>query len=127
MDIALRVTVAGVAASSWQVEQRLQAIFALVCKGRMSTLLGQQIVQAGDEALERSREGFGCKIHALCDALGMPVKFIVTGGQEVECKASDPCWKTSRHQPFRQTRATTQTSCVGGLKGQGIKAVIPPK
>jgi transposase len=35
---------------------------------------------AEDEALGRSKGGFGCKIHALCDAMGMPVKFILTGG-----------------------------------------------
>ncbi|MDD5413109.1 MAG: transposase, partial [Methylobacter sp.] len=45
---------------------------------------------AGDEALGRSKEGFGCKIHALCDALGMPVKFILTSGQEAECKQAIP-------------------------------------
>jgi transposase len=38
------------------------------------------------EALGRSKGGFGCKIHALCDALGMPIKFILTGGQEAECR-----------------------------------------
>jgi transposase len=41
---------------------------------------------AEKEALGRSKGGFGCKVHALCDALGMPIKFILTGGQEAECK-----------------------------------------
>ena len=44
---------------------------------------------AKDEALGRSKGGFGCKIHALCDALGMPVKFILTGGQKAECKQAE--------------------------------------
>jgi len=33
------------------------------------------------EALGRSRGGFGCEIHALTDALGLPVRLILTGGQ----------------------------------------------
>jgi len=43
-----------------------------------------------NEALGRSKGGFGCKVHALCDALGMPIKFILTGGQEAECKQAIP-------------------------------------
>jgi transposase len=35
---------------------------------------------ATDEALGRSKGGFSCKVHALCDALGLPIKFILTGG-----------------------------------------------
>ena len=34
------------------------------------------------EALGRSRGGFSTKIHALCDALGLPLKFILTPGQD---------------------------------------------
>jgi transposase len=45
---------------------------------------------AEDEALGYSKGGFGCKIHALCDALGMPIRFILTGGQEAECKQAIP-------------------------------------
>ena len=37
---------------------------------------------AENEALGRSKGGFGCKIHALCDGLGMLIKFILTGTQE---------------------------------------------
>ena len=36
------------------------------------------------EALGRSRGGFGCKIHAAVDALGLPLKFILTGGQTAD-------------------------------------------
>lgn len=49
---------------------------------------------AENEALGYSKGGFGCKIHAICDALGMPIKFILTGGQEAECRQAYPCWKT---------------------------------
>ena len=38
---------------------------------------------ASNEALGRFRGGFGCNIHALTDALGLPIRFILTGGQEI--------------------------------------------
>ena len=41
---------------------------------------------AENEALGRSKGGFGCKIHALFDGLGMSIKFILTVGQEADCK-----------------------------------------
>ncbi|MGZ5056293.1 MAG: IS5 family transposase, partial [Methylobacter sp.] len=41
---------------------------------------------ADNEALRRSKGGFSCKIHALCDALGMPIKYTLTGGQKAECR-----------------------------------------
>ncbi|QFY43791.1 IS5 family transposase [Candidatus Methylospira mobilis] len=36
---------------------------------------------AGDEALGRSKGGFGTKIHAITDALGNSLEFVLTGGQ----------------------------------------------
>lgn len=33
---------------------------------------------ADNEALGHSKDGFSCKIHALCEALGMPTKYILT-------------------------------------------------
>ncbi|MDD2800445.1 MAG: hypothetical protein PHE96_03215 [Methylococcales bacterium] len=37
---------------------------------------------ADNEALGRSKGAFSCKIHALCDGLGLPIKFILSGGQD---------------------------------------------
>ena len=45
---------------------------------------------AAAEALGRSRGGFGCKIHALTDALGLPVRFILTGGQAADITQATP-------------------------------------
>ena len=36
------------------------------------------------EALGRSRGGFSTKLHAAVDALGNPLRFIVTAGQRAE-------------------------------------------
>ena len=45
---------------------------------------------AATEALRRSRGGFSCKIHALTDALGLPVRFILTGGQAADITQATP-------------------------------------
>ena len=47
----------------------------------MLVLLEQQVVRQRTEALGRSKGGFTTKIHAITDALGNPLDFILTGGQ----------------------------------------------
>ena len=71
------------------------------------------------EALGRSRGGFGCKIHALTDALGLPVRFILTGGEAADITQAIPLMKNigsmgalladkgySAQRPARLARAT---------------------
>ncbi len=43
-----------------------------------------------DHALGRSRGGFGCKLHLLCDGLGHPLAFLLTPGQTHEAKGFEP-------------------------------------
>jgi hypothetical protein len=62
---------------------------------------------AGDEALGRSKGGFGSKIHALCDALGMPIKYLLTGGQEADCKQAIPL--------------AGKRQCLSRFGGQGLR------
>ena len=51
---------------------------------------GAAASNAAAEALGRSRGGFGCKIHALTDALGLPLRFILTGGQTADITRAIP-------------------------------------
>jgi transposase len=44
---------------------------------------------AGDEAIGRSRGGLSTKIHAAVDALGNPLRFILTAGQAHESKQAE--------------------------------------
>ena len=41
-------------------------------------------------ALGRSRGGFTCKIHARCDNQGLPLGFILTGGEASDYTAAEP-------------------------------------
>jgi len=66
----------------------------------MPSAAGAANSSADNEALGRSKGGFSCKIHVLCDALGMPIKYLLTGGQEAECKQAYPCLKTLKPLPF---------------------------
>ncbi len=61
---------------------------------------------AENEALGRSKVGFGCKIHAICDALGMPVKFCLTVDRKLNAGKRYPCWKMLMFQPSWQTKPT---------------------
>ena len=45
---------------------------------------------AAAQALGRSRDGFSCKIHALTDALCLPERFILTGGQAADITQAIP-------------------------------------
>ena len=79
------------------------------------------------EALGRSKGGFGCKIHALCDALGMPIKFILTGGQEAECRQAISLLENVNASAVLADKAYDTNELREWLASREIKAVIPPK
>ena len=80
-----------------------------------------------DEALGRSRGGFGCKIHAVVDALGLPIKFILTGGQAADISQAIPLMKSVSAQVCLADKAYDSDEFLAWLKERGILAVIPPK
>ena len=43
----------------------------------------------GSQALGRSRGGFSTKVHVSVDALGNPLRFILTGGQQHDITQAD--------------------------------------
>ena len=82
---------------------------------------------AGNEALGRPKGGFSCKIHALCDALGMPIKSMLTGGQEAGCRQAIPLLGNVKALAVLAGKGYDTNELRGWLKEQGITAVIPPK
>jgi transposase len=82
---------------------------------------------AESEALGRSRGGFGCKIHAVVDALGLPVKFILTGGQAADITQAIPLMAGSTAQACLADKGYDSDAFLAWLNERGIKAVIPPK
>lgn len=82
---------------------------------------------ADQEALGRSKGGFSCKVHAICDAHGLPINFILTGGQAAECTQAIPLLTDVDAEAVLADKAYDTNEFREWLKEHGIKAVIPPK
>ena len=82
---------------------------------------------ADHEALGRSRGGFSCKIHAVVDALGLPLKFILTGGQAADITQAIPLMEGLSAEACLADKGYDSDAFLAWLKEKGIKAVIPPK
>lgn len=83
---------------------------------------------ATTEALGRSRGGFGYKIHALTDALGLPVRFILTGGQAADITQSIFLMKDiGRTGALLADKGYDANALLDWLGQHDITAVIPPK
>ena len=79
------------------------------------------------EALGRSRGGFSCKIHALTDALGLPVRFILTGGQAADITQAIPLMEGIGTSVLLADKGYDADALLDWLKQRAIAAVIPPK
>lgn len=88
---------------------------------------GAKKSSADAEALGRSKGGFGTKIHALCDGLGLPIKFALTGEQDAECMQAIPLLKNVGASAVLADKDYNTNELREWLKARGIKAVIPPK
>lgn len=78
---------------------------------------------AGAEALGRSRGGFGTKIHAITDALGNSLDFVLTGGQASALLALTPAGA----QAFVGDKGYDSDAHVRAVEARGMEAVIPPR
>lgn len=78
-------------------------------------------------ALGRSKGGFTSKIHALVDALGFPVKFILTPGQSSEVKQAPELIKGIQNANILADKAFDSDEFVHIIESQGCTAVIPPR
>ena len=70
---------------------------------------------------------FGTKIHILVDALGNPVEFILTGGQEADVTRAGPLVEGHRTGAAIADKAYDSDAVVAAAKRQGAEAVIPSK
>lgn len=79
------------------------------------------------EALGRSRGGFGCKIHAAVDALGLPIRFLLTGGQASDIEQAKPLMENLVATCCLADKGYDSNEFVSWLEAHGIKVVIPPR
>jgi transposase len=79
------------------------------------------------EALGRSKGGFTTKVHALVDALGNPLKFILTPGQRHDITQADSLVQELENTMLLADKGYDSNALVEQLEGQKCIAVIPPK
>ena len=71
--------------------------------------------------------GFSTKIHILVDALGNPVEFILTGGQEADVTQAEPLMQGHETDAVIADKAYDSDAIIDAAKRQRAEAVIPPK
>ena len=75
----------------------------------------------------RSRGGFSTKIHIAVDALGNPVEFLLTGGQEADVTQAEPLIGAHEADAYILDKAYDSDAVVKAARRRGGEAVIPPK
>jgi len=82
---------------------------------------------AKDQALGRSRGGLSTKIHMAIDAVGQPVRFILTGGEKADSPQAIPLLRGLRATHVIADKGYDANQVLGFISVQGAKAVIPPR
>lgn len=79
------------------------------------------------QALGRSRGGFSTKIHIAVDALGNPLRLILTAGQESDVRQGAPLIKDFEAQAVIADKGYDSDELVKTITEQAAQAVIPPR
>ena len=79
------------------------------------------------EALGRSRGGFSTKIHALTDALGNPLDFVLTGGQAADITQAEALLPDEPMDAVVADKGYDADAFVATVTARGATAVIPPR
>jgi transposase len=80
-----------------------------------------------DQALGRSRGGFSTKIHIAVDALGNPVEFLLTPGQEADVSQGEALIEGHDPEAVIADKGYDSGPLVKRIEARGATAVIPPK
>jgi transposase len=81
------------------------------------------------EALGRSRDGFGTKIHAITDALGNPLDFVLTGGQASDIGQPPALLELTPEgaHAFVGDKGYNSDALVQAIQARGMAVIIPPR
>lgn len=80
-----------------------------------------------EEALGRSRGGFSTKIHAVTDALGSPLAFVLTGGQASDIGQAERLIDPFPAEAVIGDKGYDSDAFVKVIEDRGMQAVIPPR
>ena len=81
----------------------------------------------GEQALGRSRGGFSTKLHAAGDALGNPLAFRLTAGQQGDAPQALPLLDRITAKAVIADKAYDTDAILQAVAAAGALAVIPPK
>ncbi|HSL04148.1 MAG TPA: IS5 family transposase [Nitrospiraceae bacterium] len=79
------------------------------------------------QALGRCRGGVTTKLPAVCDALGNPLRFIVTGGERHDCTQAQALLEGFHAQAVLADKGYDADELVTWIQQTGAVAVIPPR
>jgi transposase len=88
---------------------------------------GAEQSSAEAEALGRSRGGFGTKIHAVTDALGYPLVFVLTGGQASDIGQAERLIGAFPAHAVIGDKGYDSDAFVKVVEERGMQAIIPPR
>jgi transposase len=80
-----------------------------------------------DQALGRSRGGFGTKIHMAVEALGHPVSIELSPGQDADVTPAEALLGDHRPEAVLGDKGYDSDAFVAAVESRGAEAVIPPK
>ena len=82
---------------------------------------------SGPQAIGITRGGLNTKIHALCDALGNPLRFLLTPGQRHDSKAVPELLNGVRAKALLADKAYDSEKIIQSVQEQGMQVIIPCK
>ena len=79
--------------------------------------------------LGRSRGGFGTKVHAITDALGNPLDFVLTGGNGSDIGQAESLLERTPEgtEAFVGDKGYDSDALIQAIEVRGMEAVIPPR
>ena len=80
-----------------------------------------------EQALGRSRGGFSSKIHITVDALGNPLKIILTGGERNDITQAEALIEPFEFDNLLADKGYDANKLLKQVEEKQAKAVIPPK
>lgn len=83
--------------------------------------------QQEQEGLGRSCGGFSTKIHAVCDALGNPLHFIITAGQRHDAPLAVPLIQGMRAENLLADKGYDSDDIRNFARQNGMVPHIPPR
>ena len=82
---------------------------------------------SGSQAIGMTRGGLNTKIHALCDALGNPLHFVLTPGQQHDSKAVPDLLEDWVADAILADKAYDSNEIVQSALEKGMEIIIPSK